>query len=277
MEWSKAKNIIIGMLIAVNIFLLFICFFAERNKRSVQETEIANTVSYLQQHGTVIDPSIIPTQQEPRSILLIERDDVQEAQLAETLIDGKRSDRTGGTVRFSADDGSKVAIWRAGGLFEANTVIPDAFAYTGDLTAHPAVLKLAQAGAAAGEVREVDVGEHGKLLICQYHNGLPIFNATLTVTCGAEDIVYAAGRLCVGVSQPISAAEEMGVPGLLIRFAEQMADTDADLTHIKAIRPGYVAQNIVSTGVRLIPAWEITTPSGAYYINAVEGTMLVSE
>jgi len=277
MDWSKAKNLIIGMLIAVNVFLLFVCFYTERTRLSVQETAVANAAAYLAERGIELDPTILPQKAEDRSLLLVERDDAAEAMTAEKLIGGSEVSRVGGIVRFSSADGSSTALWRAGGLFEASTAIPGAFGHSGALTSHPAVTALSASGISATAVADSSAGDLQQMILYQYCDGQPIFNASLTVTCGTQDVVYVAGRWCLGETKPISAADEMDLPGLLIRFAEQMSDSDADVSRIEAIRPGYIAQSIASAGVKLIPAWEITVPSGACYISAVDGTILVSE
>jgi len=277
MDWSKAKNIIIGMLVIVNVFLLVVCWIAERGRLSVQETVVAETVSYLAERGTSIDAAIIPTETDACSTLLVARDFEAEKTLAETLIGGTELSRIGGIVRFSSEDGSSSAMWRAGGLFEASAWISGASEYTGEAASHPAIAHLASVGFVSDDVKDAESGGLRQIVLTQTQDGLPIFNAALTVTCGAQDAVYTAGRWCVGAVQAISAADEMEVTGLLIRFVEQMRENGVSVYRIDGIRHGYIAQNIANSGVKLIPAWEITTPGAVNYISAVDGTLLVSE
>jgi len=61
----------------------------------------------------------------------------------------------------------------------------------------------------------------------------------------------------------------------LIRFIDQIKTEQIDLSHITDIRPGYVVQSLANSGVKLVPAWEITTPGTDSYISAVDGTILV--
>jgi len=275
LDWSKAKNLIIGMLIIVNVFLLVVCWIAERNRLSIQDTAISQTVAYLAQHGTEVEPSLVSIQTDPRSVYLIERDYAAETLLAESLINGKEISRTGGIVRYSSADGSTSSLWRSGGLFEAGFMVEGSTAYAGDVQHHPAVMALQTVGISSSVLKEDRFGDLNQITLGQMMDEMPIFNATLTVTCGQDDAVYAAGRWCIGSVQAISSAEEMKLTGLLIRFIDQIKTEQIDLSHITDIRPGYVVQSLANSGVKLVPAWEITTPGTDSYISAVDGTILV--
>ncbi len=274
MNWSKAKNIILAMLIAVNIFLLGVIVYTERSSHIAYKQAVSETVAYLESRNISLDPKLLSVDVAKRNTLLIIRDYDAEAAIAETLVNGEEVSRSGGVMRFANDSGTENALWRSGGLFEANIKVDGISEYNGNISEHPTVTRLGGVGFSGGIVSDISNSDLTQLTISQTYNSLPIFNAAITVTCGEKDEVYAAGRWCVGTEQIISDANEQKLTGLLIRFAQQVEYTAENTCVIEAITPGYMAQNLSNSGVKLVPAWEIRTSDAIGYISAVDGSAL---
>ena len=261
----------------VNVFLLAICLYVEIGANRITQQAIREAVEYLEKSGTKIDPEMIPTTKWNRSEMMITRAPDTEKGLAETLINGTEISRSGGMLRFASEDGDASAMWRAGGLFEAGFQIAGVYAYEGDPNQNPAVLQLNAAGFHGATVEDMTQQDLKQLTMTQLYNELPVFNAVLTVSCTQEDAVYVAGRWCVGEAQAIGQEQEMELPGLLIRYVEQVRASGTELTSIEKIEAGYYAQTMGNSGVRLIPAWKITGTELSGYISATDATLLLTE
>ncbi len=274
MDWKKAKNLILAMLIAVNVFLLGAYIYTERSGWIAAEQAIADAVAYLNSQNIILDPDILPRDDLRRDTVLLVRNYDTESSIAKTLIGGDEESRSGGIVRFSDESGENNAIWRSGGLFEANFSVVGGDTFSGPATLNPVITHLNNAGFTGGTVTDISDGELTQFTLSQQYNSLPIFNSTLTATCARDGQVYTAGRWCVGEAQTMSDAGEQELTGLLIRYAQKIEISDVGICKIESVKPGYMAQNLANFGVKLVPAWEIITTSGTGYISAVDGTTL---
>ncbi len=274
MDWKRAKNLILVMLIVVNVFLLGAYIYTERSGWIANEQAIADAVEYLGSQNIFLDPDILPHDDLHRNTVLLVRDYDTESSMAKTLIGGDEESRSGGIVRFTDESGEQNAIWRSGGLFEANFTVYGGDTYSGTATTNPVINHLISAGFTGGTVTDISDGELTQFTLSQQYDSLPIFNGTLTATCAADSKVYTAGRWCVGTAQTLSDAGEQELTGLLIRYAQKIEKSDVGICKIESVTPGYMAENLANFGVKLVPAWEIKTTSGTGYISAVDGTTL---
>ena len=82
MEWSRAKNVIIGMLLLVNLFLLgMLGYLKLLETRSFRES-VDGTLQVLAARGIEADPSLISHDTDERALCVIVRDREREAALA---------------------------------------------------------------------------------------------------------------------------------------------------------------------------------------------------
>lgn len=256
MEWGRAKNVIIGMLLLVNLFLLgMLGYLKLAETRSFRES-VEGTIRVLEARGIEADASLISQDADERRLCVIVRDQTQEAALAANLLGETEVSGSGGSDRYRSDRGT--VTWRSGGSFDA------AFA--------------ADAAGLASALKASGIGTDGKPAVSgeipQYVDGLPVFNCGLRYVFGGSTCTM-SGRYCLGEPQQVDDREPMGQCSVLIEYASIVSGLAIE--RIDALDPGWVVQMLPGIGVRLIPVWRVTSPGLVTYVNAVEGGAVVVE
>ena len=117
MDWSRAKNIILAMLLLVNLFLLGTLGFLKYDEvRSFRESA-EGTVRVLASRGIELDKSLITRERDRRRLCIIVRSREREAAVAENLLGPAEVSGSGGNDRYRSALGS--IDWRSGGSFDA--------------------------------------------------------------------------------------------------------------------------------------------------------------
>ena len=248
MEWHKAKNIMLALLILVNLVLLGSRAYMSSTERREQQAAAAGAVEYLNTIGITLEPALIPLQSPERSLCIIPRNRDAEAAFAELLL-GSSEPQVGGSIdRYASNSGQ--VVWRHGGQVEVQSPeVP---------TAETLMSKLENCRA------------DGQFLT-QEIDGLPVFNCTLEVMEGKT----IHGRWCFGEPALLDNKPEMTAAGLLIAYGG--AVRNAPPSEITALDYGYVVQSVPTVGVRLVPVLRLTADGESVYLNALDGEVLIVE
>ncbi len=258
MDWSRAKNVIIGMLLLVNLFLLgMIGYLRLQETRSFREAA-EGTVRVLEARGIQADVSLISDEKDERRLCIIERDRTREAAVATNLLGMTEVTVSGGNDRYKGEWGT--AAWLSGGNFDAS------------FTANAAQFEQALRDSGIPLSEEGIAGAAGE--IGQYADGLPIFNCGLRYVIGGNTCTV-SGRYCLGKPQPVDDRAPMGQCSVLIAYASIVSGLAIE--RIDAMDPGWVVQTLPGLGVRLIPVWRVTSPGLVTYVNAVDGSAVLVE
>ena len=121
MEWNKAKNLIILMLAAVNLFLLGnLLYLVYKNSASARST-VTELTAYLADCGIALDADLVPRENPGRKVLVVERDESQEAAAAAALLGASEAPQNAAGV-YTASDGE--ADIRFGGYLSVRFSAP---------------------------------------------------------------------------------------------------------------------------------------------------------
>ena len=258
MDWNRAKNVIICMLLLVNLFLLgMIGYLRLQETRSFRES-VEGTVRVLASRGIGVDESLITGKKDERRLCIIERDRTREAAVAQNLLGISEVSASGGNDRYKGEWGT--AAWLSGGNFDAG------------FTANAAQFEQALRDSGIALPEGWTAGATGE--IGQYIDGLPIFNCGLRYVIGGSTCTV-SGRYCLGKPQPVDDRAPMGECSVLISYASIVSGLAIE--RIDAMDPGWVVQTLPGIGVRLIPVWRITSPGLVTYVNAVDGSAVLVE
>ncbi len=271
MEWSKLKNIIILILLAVNLCLLALMIGRTTSQFLYADEGREDVVTILESHGIVVDEETLPEELE-LSQLLVHQDKTWERTQAEGLLGTLEESESGtsfyqgerGTVRFSSD-----------GTFAA-TLQPGAFvAETPGLEAATALDCLAVMGF-QGELVSWD--EEGQTMqIRQTWEGVPIFSCVATVTWEDGEVRQMEGTRLVGMPSMGTRQEWLTVNTILLRFADYLRTTGTVSQTIYSLTPGYALSGTQVPPHMLSPTWLISTDSGTYYVDGYSGVVSVAE
>ena len=269
MEWSKVKNIIILILLAVNALLLVQAVDQEQQYRRYREEAVTGAVEILRRQGYEVDSAVL---KEGRRLapLSAERDKGSEERLAEALLGGVTRTEDGVRAAYQGTEGS--GWFRGDGSFSF-TFGPEAYrADKGEEGEHGRKL-LSKAGYPC-EVLEIESEEDSiKVTVRQVWEGVPIFSCTAELTYRDGALAEIAGERLIGTPGLREEPEEnMDLSTALIRFMNGMWDGGRVFTRIEAMTAGY---QTASAGRRMVlePVWEVVTDVETMLVDGVTGAM----
>lgn len=273
MEWSKIKNIVLLMLLAVNLFLLVLVADQERRSAAYQEEARTGAVEILEAANIHIAMEELP----PESTLhtmAVERDRTAEDAMAQALLG--ESVRSGdlGPVTYSGSRGE--------GQFLSDGKFSFAFeealtAEEGNLEEHGKQL-LEKAGYTC-QVLGIREQEDGTVLVTvqELWGGSPVFNSTADLTYENGSLRSIRGQRLMGTPEPEAGAEPLDVATILLRFLSGVQDGGYVCSEIRGMTAGYEVTLSSSGSAALEPVWLITTNTVPFYVDGTDGTVRQAE
>lgn len=273
MQWDRVKNILIGILLAVNLFLL--CSLGAKfwqNWQRADELE-ANLRALTENYGVSLTEAFELPQDKVLPTLSLDRSRADEEAVAQRMLgeDADRTEREDGTVRFESEAG--YAEWRADGTVRAACVstegVPEdeaaalrqarrLFSSWGLLTNDDALRANGMSVTLTGTVA-----------------GQPVHNRALTLRFDSEGGVSLSGLWSFGT--PYTTVRGSGVScnaaDALLEFAAQAADG----MQIRSMTAGYRMELDGSRRLQLTPTWKIVTDSGEYLVDCAKKTVIGRE
>ena len=274
MEWSKIKNIILVILLAVNLILLGMVSYQEYQSARYDAQTLESAVTLLASNGISVEaelpqPSDLPVLQ----LELAAPDDQRQEEQVEAVLGG---------VENVTDSGGGSRL-RYRGAWGDGELSPDGhFSFTLGEGALPAEtdreaqgalllaglgMQVTLAGRSSQEGQEV-------LTYWQVWNGVPVFTCQCTVTYQGDSVVELSGRRIQGHTSTVSTQSALTVPTVLVRFLTGMTQNGYVCSTITAMTQGY---STALANNRLTPVWALETDTGRFYINAVTGAFSRAE
>lgn len=261
MDWNRAKNIIIALLFALNLFLLGNYLYTRYTQADSAQTQ-AELGTYLASRGVNLSCTLPQKAQIGRRLMIAENTDKQ-AQRALPLILGEDAHEENGETVSSIGRLSWV-----GGMLEGSlTPAPE----EGD-ELEAILARLASAGITTQQVQR---SAAAAVLIGQYGDPAePVYNMRLSIELGEDGAWLLSGRWYLGAPTAAGEDSERDIAGLLVSFTDRLLTQGAALGEISAIEQGWVMSTLTNVGTQLTPAFRITTDAGIYFISALDGQAL---
>ena len=270
MDWNRSKNIIILLLLIVNIFLAVNLGYSLYVQKAAREAQVASLMEYLGSKGIVMDSGILPGSNLGRVVMLVERDRVLESAAADILVETAASKTDGGVARYSGPGGNIMV--QSGGVLQGNIKVNYAEDESWEQAADSFTALLSDAGISSGFTDSAN----GVITIQGAHNNLKIFNCEVSAE-STQDGWSIGGRWCFGAALPVNNDAEMDAIGLVVKFVNRITAFGIEIRSIDGMEAGYLANNVLSIGIRLTPVYRIATDMGEFYINAIDGTLVSAE
>ncbi|MBQ4544667.1 MAG: hypothetical protein II996_03750 [Oscillospiraceae bacterium] len=268
MNWSRAKTILIALLLVVNVFLL-VTYIARENGVRRDELEVRRQVcDILKAQGITVPQESVPLDSVTITPAVI-RKSADDAKIAQSLFGEVSRSENGESVAYSGEGGNIMFSKNSFSLvYESEREIgspEDARSL-----AKRIVSKLAfSADSRNFEVTEEDGGY--KLTVPRVFSGVRVFNcaAEFKISSGGSVIAYGkhigAGKLSLVKGNVINTS------ALMLSFADAMRERGKTPVTVHAIELGYMAELTAPGVVSLEPMLEISTDSGVFYINMQTG------
>ncbi len=268
MEKSKIKNVIILILLTVNIFFLALFLIGRTETGKLKRQAREDVASILAENGIRIDQSIIPEDSYFVSYKLT-RDINGENLITKTVLGDTDTNLDGSIYHYESLAGK--ADFYGSGEFAIS--ITDGYPIS-DSNSQGLVsfLKSMNIAVDPGSVRIENTagGAQTVSFFCSYSN-TRIFNCPINLNISDGRIYSINGR------RPTSAPLASGSPNLLsvntalVYFLNGIRNANLKCGEITGISAGYYMSAAVSGGGELYPVWLLTTDSGSYYVNGING------
>lgn len=263
MAWSKIKTIIIVILLLTNLFLLFLIGGQKIHSARYEADTLRQTVEALALNGLTVEENALPKEME-LSTLSVQRDEQAEAAAAAVLLsDDIIPTSTGGLSVYSSVVGN--VSFRGGGDFSATLELP----WTGfDSPSDHAAQLLEELGVELWSITASD----DTVTTVQAIDGVPVFDASLTLTYNTSSLLAMEGRLLLGApSTDSEQTETISISTALVALLNYSADNGTAFSSILHMTPGYLTTSPLTDPARLTPSWLVETDAANFYIDAITG------
>lgn len=270
MEWSKIKTIILLMLVGVNAFLLLLVGMrAGRGAFYEDETRQA-AIQVLERGGIEFELDQVPRDID-LPILTVTRDRESEYNMAQALL-GEVTQTGESEVRPSYTSQAGTVEFSMNGSFAASFVQDRWRCSAGESISDASQLCLEQIGLTAIPDQSVTQAGTTTLTYFQEWEGSPVFSCAVTLVWEDQVLTSIEGRRLAGTADGSSTQALLSTPTILMRFLSSVSEGGSVCSRIEAMTPGYLTAG-GSRSVQLNPVWRILTDTGAYYVDAVTGTV----
>lgn len=270
MEWSKIKTIILLMLVGVNVSLLLLIGLRVGRGALYQDETRQAVVQVLKRGGIEFE-----LEQVPRDIdlptLTVTRDRDSEARISQILL-GDVTQTGESEVRPSYSGPGGTAEFSLNGSF---TVVFDQERWRcqpGQDLSDASLACLEQIGFHGTLEQSVTLGDTTVLTYFQTWEDTPIFSCRATLTWVEQALTAIEGSRLSGEAEGSSTQSLLSTPTVLMRFLASVSEGGSVCSRIESMSPGYLT-SVSGRSVQLTPVWRIITDTGAYYVDAVSGTV----
>lgn len=269
MEWSKIKNIVLLMLVAVNLILLGLVLQRKQQVRRYEEELRSSTVAVLADKGISVAEELIPWE-EHYTTQAVKRGLQAEEALAQKmlgmceLVDTSPYTYVGtvGSVRFRSN-GDYLLQYDGDAPFEP--------AAPGQESAHAAQV-FSQLGLEA-EVTGVHSDDTGNTIVTtrQIWNGRPLFDCTSELEYRNGALRQITGKRMFGTPDS-TGAETRSAAALLVDFMGELVSKGEVCNEIISVETGYTMATTLHEAAVLKPVWYLTTDTGVFELDAMGGS-----
>ena len=265
MEWRKLKNIILIILLALNLALIALIGGPRLSAYARENQAQREAVLFLKQKGIGLSDDLIPEGKNHQP-LIARRNQQAEGETARLLLgeDAAVEEQGGEVYRYTNHKG--MIQFHSDGSFWAE-LDPTQFPVEQD--GRSTALAVLERLGFTGEV--VEEGEDFLTLRQCLEEGC-LFNQQATVTWTKIGVTgIAPGRRLYGTPVADTGRESIDRATTLIAIyngLNRMGDVCSRIDHIE---PGYVSATSLDRVMTLTPVWRVTTDTGTYQLDLVDG------
>ena len=268
MNWSRAKTILITLLLAVDIFLLVVYISRDNGVRKDEIALRTDVCGILSAQGIDVDEALIPLDSVGiRPAVLQRKTDMQNA--AVSFFGKVSEEKSGENITYSGEGGSIIFSDDAFSLvYESGRTVED------EEEAKTLARAVARSFAVTGGVRDYtcrsDEGGYS-IGISQMFSGAPVFDCGIEVKISTSGSVIASGKFIgKGVRVPTDGTV-MKTSALMLSFADGAVKEALCPLKISSVTLGYISKTPAAGRVSMSPTLCVTTDKGVFYVDMQSG------
>ncbi len=251
MEWSRAKTLLIALLLVVNVLLGFNAAVRIRERGTREDETVRRALDVVASRGVSLPEAQALAMPGSMTGYVLTRDAAAERARAEALLGACEEVQPGGGI-YSFTGAAGAVTFRSGGYVEVAWNGEE----TPDLTSF-----LTPPGAVRAEVR-AEEGVYGLLL-----DGLPVSGARLA----RDEQGLWSGTWVFG---SVRLSEQSSVSRAAMILALGTAASQLGEQSIVSLAPACVLTALPSGDIRLTPAWRAETDGAVFHVSALSGELL---
>lgn len=270
MDWSRAKNLLIALLLCVNTFLIVTYVMRENETRNDELTLRSDVAGILAAQGISVEDELIPLDSVQISAAVLP--DIESRSALAEKVFGEVSESVGaGSTTYLGEDGNIMfskesfsLVYESGNGVENETM----------------ALELAESVA-----KKLSVSAERKLFTCrdidggyvievpQVFSGITVFDGAIEFRISDSGSVIAHGKF-VGCSG-FESADGKGrrTSSLMLDFADAIREEGHDEVTVEAIELGYSSKYRSDGAISLNPMVRITADCGTYGVDVSNGAV----
>lgn len=268
MNWSRAKTILIALLLAVDVFLLVVYISRDNGVRKDEMALRDDVCAILSAQGIGVDEEIIPLDSVGiRPAVLQRKTDMQNA--AVSFFGKVAEEKNGENITYSGEGGSIMFSNDAFSLvYESGKNIEN--------EDEAKVLAKAVAGsfAVTGGLRDYTCrsDEGGYTIgISQMFSGVPVFDCGIEVKVSVTGSVIASGKFIGKGVRVTTDGKVMKTSALMLSFADGAVEKGLCPLKISSVTLGYISKTPAGGRVSMTPTLCLMTDKGVFYVDMQSG------
>ncbi len=271
MEYSKIKNIIIVILLALNMFFLVLFLIGRSESGKLERQARDDIISLFSAAGISVDTSVIPSDSSI-GYYKMTRDLEIEKLIAGTMLGTKDMTAAGGGVYHYSNILGE-AVFYPQGDFSVTLTTGKVLKDTSNATIEK-FLKDMNIDAVVDSSMPDAAGTGKTVYLYCIFNKTRIMNARLAMVFEGEKLIYVSGKR-PGAAPVYADAKIMSVKTALLSFLNGIKSLDPYCKKINCVSASYHISDDGSDGAVLLPVWRVETDSGNYYVNGINGKISV--
>lgn len=270
MNWSKAKTVLIAVLLAVNAFLLVTYVMRENEVRRDEVSVRSDLCRILSAQGISVSEDIIPS--DSLEIRPATRENTHDFQKTAERLFGSVVENTGGEGTAFVGDGGNVMFSKDtfSLVYESGEELSDS-QDAKNLAARIAS-KLHVSTASYDFESETKDGGY-VVYIPQVFSGVHVFDCDIEMRISSGGNVLAHGKFLGKGKASESEGEVIATSALMLSFADEVNERGYGELSISEIAYGYVSKPLTSGVLSLAPTLEIKTSEGVFYVDMQTGKL----
>lgn len=272
MNWSRAKTILIALLLAVNVFLLLTYITRENAVRSDEMTVRTDVCRILAAQGIEVPEDIVPLDSvEIRPAMIRETADMRK--VAERLFGEVKEESSGGSVAYFGDGGGSIMF--SNDAFSLVHESGKSISSPGD--AEDLAKSIAAKLSVSTSPRDFSCvfGDGGYTVkIPQMMSGVSVFDCGIEFRISESGSVIASGRFIGKGRLAFSDGEVISTSALLLSFADGVRKENLAPLKVSAMSLGYISKTPAASRVSLSPTIELVTDKGVFYVDMQTGELV---
>jgi len=263
MAWSKVKNIIIVILVALNICLLALIVNQQMQSMRYAEETLTRTLAVLEENGIEARRERLPVAEQLTSMTST-RDEEKEKSAAEFLLGPNVISSYSGGMSIHSSVSGNLSFY--GGAMTGTLSLP----WSGYTSAQSHAESMLQ-----GMGIEVWKTERTENIVTAVPalNGIPMFNAKIEFTYEADLLKKIEGRFPGITSPEQEQIQPVTIPTALISLLEYVMESGTVCRSVQEVVPGYFVTSTGADSARISQCWRVETDTVPFFIDAETGNV----